>query len=92
MIQAKPSNSNMLYSILIECSSWLKSPTIPQWNIPHLKKRFIKEIENGNVYYFEKNSEIIRTVTITMIRVQGASIIGSYDLHRVQKILRRRIQ
>jgi len=64
MIKAKKADFERLYAIILECSSWLKSEGIAQWNPPYPEKRFMEEIEKGKVFYFLEGKEIIGTATL----------------------------
>lgn len=56
---------NKIYNILLECSAWLKSKGIKQWNPPYPENRFKDDIKNGKVYYFIREKRIRGTATIS---------------------------
>lgn len=64
LLIANKSQLDTLYSIVVECSQWLKEKQINQWSTVYPKNRFIKELEEGKVFYFLDNSCIIGTVTL----------------------------
>ena len=64
IIQATKEDADRLYAIIEECSEWLKSKGIFQWNPPYPKKLFYKDIEMGAVFYFKDNGELIGTATL----------------------------
>lgn len=64
IIQATEKDIDRLYSILEECSEWLRSKGIQQWNPVYPKKLFLKDIKDGAVFYFTEQDEITGTATV----------------------------
>jgi len=64
MIKATIKDIDKLYAIIEECSEWLQSKGVPQWNPIYPKKLFFKNVEEGNVFYFKNNNELIGTATL----------------------------
>jgi len=64
MVQATQKDFKVLYQILLECSNWLKSKGVPQWEKPYPAERFKSDIESGHVYYFVKFGQIVGMATI----------------------------
>ena len=64
MQQATEKEFDKLYGIIAECSEWLKSKGIDQWDPPYPSYRFRLEIEKGEVYFFSMGNYIVGTVTL----------------------------
>ena len=64
MIQAIEKDIDRLYGIIEECSEWLQSKGVQQWNPVYPKKLFFKDVERGAVFYFTDDNEIIGTATL----------------------------
>lgn len=64
MIQATKKDAEKLYNIILDCSSWLQDKGVNQWSKPYPKELFLKDIEDGHVFYFLDNNEIIGTATL----------------------------
>ncbi len=65
MKKARIKDLEKTYGIILECSDWLKSKGIKQWNPPYPKNLFEKDIKDGNVYYFSKNGKLCGTCTLS---------------------------
>jgi len=64
MILATENDIDRLYSILEDCSMWLKSKGVQQWNPVYPKKLFFKNVQCGEVFYFTTNDELTGTATL----------------------------
>jgi GNAT superfamily N-acetyltransferase len=62
--QAKLSDAEELYGLLVEASAWLKGKGLRQWNPQYPRQRFVREIEEGHVWYWAAEGEVIGTVTL----------------------------
>ncbi|MBI2655946.1 GNAT family N-acetyltransferase [Candidatus Woesearchaeota archaeon] len=65
LVKAKLKDFNRAYGIILECSKWLKSKGIKQWNPPYPKKLYKQEIISGNVYFFTKGKIINGVATLS---------------------------
>lgn len=63
-MQAKSSNSEELYGLLVGASAWLKAKGLRQWNPEYPRQRFDREIREGHVWYWTTGAEAIGTVTL----------------------------
>ena len=52
LIKVKLKEFKIAYGIILECSEWLKSKGINQWNPPYPENLFKKDVLGGNVYLF----------------------------------------
>jgi ribosomal protein S18 acetylase RimI-like enzyme len=63
-IQAKLDDSQELYALLLEASAWLKGKGLRQWNPEYPRQRFVREIDQGHVWYWAAGGAAIGTVTL----------------------------
>jgi GNAT superfamily N-acetyltransferase len=63
-LRAKPSDAEPLYGLLVEASTWLKAKGVRQWNPEYPRSRFVREIDEGLVWYWAAQGEAIGTVTL----------------------------
>jgi len=64
MILAAENDIDRLYSILEDCSAWLKSKGVQQWNPVYPKKLFFKNVQCGEVFYFTTGDKLTGTATL----------------------------
>jgi GNAT superfamily N-acetyltransferase len=62
--RARPSDLRRLYALLEEASVWLRHKGLAQWNPVYPLYRFTREIEQGNVWYWETAGQPVATVTL----------------------------
>jgi ribosomal protein S18 acetylase RimI-like enzyme len=63
-LQANSGNSEELYGLLVEASAWLKGKGLRQWNPEYPRQRFVREVDEGHVWYWAAGGEAIGTVTL----------------------------
>jgi Acetyltransferase (GNAT) domain len=63
-LQATPDDCEGLYGLLVDASAWLKGKGLQQWNPEYPRQRFVREIDEGHVWYWAAGGESIATVTL----------------------------
>lgn len=63
--KAKIRDLEKIYGIILECSKWLKSKGIKQWDPPYPRRLFKQDIKDGKVFYFTSGKRIVGTVTLS---------------------------
>jgi GNAT superfamily N-acetyltransferase len=63
-LRAQLGNADDVYELLLEASAWLKRKGIRQWDPPYPRARFVREIEEGHVWYWAFSDEALGTVTL----------------------------
>ena len=64
MIRATKKDIDCVYGIIEECSAWLKTKGVQQWNPTYPRDLFLKDVEKGAVCYFMEGDSLGGTATI----------------------------
>lgn len=62
--QARASDCQKLYELLVEASGWLQEKGLRQWNPAYPLHRFAREVEAGRVWYWAVGGEPVATATL----------------------------
>ena len=63
-LQATLDDAEELYGLLLEASAWLRQKGLRQWNPEYPRQRFVREIDEGHVWYWAADGEAIGTTTL----------------------------
>ena len=56
------------YALIVECSEWLRSKAIPQWNPTYPLQRFERDVAAGEVWIWRGDASVDATVTVSSKR------------------------
>ena len=63
-VHATSADSARAYAVLEEATAWLRSKGIAQWDELYPRARFEREVEEGLVWVWKREDEIVATVTL----------------------------